>query len=340
MHVTRGFLISAPLGFLAAAGVYLGAVYAQLGSPTHLSHWCGEIMEKKLVAAERVTGPKLVVLGGSSTFFGIKAAELQRELDVPTINGGTHAALGMAYLLESGKRLLKPGDTALVVPEYEVLDYGEDNRATWASTMYVDFILARDPDYFRGLGLIDQWEISLMTPLKRLGKGLANRVKPEPPIRFRKFHAYDPAWVNEYGDMTGHTANRRPAVCAARDEAVCLPLVNGLPGDAQGLPLLADFCKWAKKRGIRVLITFPSMVDRPEYRGDAAAGLESRVRGFCDSLGVPVVGALTDPFMPAERFFDTQYHPTEEAALERTARLAEALRPWFAGEGSNSSPEN
>jgi len=330
--VTRGFFVSVPLGFFAAAGLYLGAVYAQLGSPTNLSHWCGEIMEKKLVVAERTASPKLVVLGGSSTFFGIKASELQRELGVPAINGGTHAALGMAYLLESGKRLLKPGDTALVVPEFEVLDYGENNRAAWASTMYVDFILARDPDYFRGLGVVDQWEVSLMTPLKRLGKGLANRIKPEPPPHFRKFYAYDPAWVDEFGDMTGHTASRRPAVCPARDEAVCLPLVNGLPDDAQGLPLLADFCEWAKTHRVRVLVTFPSMVDRPEYRGEGSAGLEARLRGFCDSLGVPVVGALRDSFMPVERFFDTQYHPTEEAAIERTARLAESLRPWFAGD--------
>ena len=107
MTPARNFLLAIPLGFLAALGLYMGAVFAQLGAPTALSYWCHEITLKKRAAAAEADSPKLVLLGGSATLFGVNAAELERTLGVPTINGATHAALGMAYILESGKRLLR-----------------------------------------------------------------------------------------------------------------------------------------------------------------------------------------------------------------------------------------
>lgn len=310
-------------------GLYMAAVYLQLGAPTAMSHWCSEVNRKKLDAAAQAPSPKLVLLGGSATLFGVKASLLESELHVPTVNAATHAALGMAYLLEYGKRCLRPGDTVILVPEFELLDYGEDNRRAWASAMYVDYILARDPGYYRHLAVSDQIEIALMMPLKRLAKGLASRAKPEKPIRYKDFDAYDPAMVDEHGDMTGHTAQRRPALCQGRDEGVCGPLAAGLPRNASGLPLLAGFCKWAHENHIRVLAGFPNMVIMPAYNKPVALAVEAQLRRFFADLGVPLVGCLHDGMMPAEEFFDTNYHPTEEAAVRRSSRLAAQLKPWF-----------
>ena len=133
--------------------------------------------------------------------------------------------------------------------------------------------------------------------------------------------------------MTGHLSSRRPTVCPSRDESLCEPLLDGLPKDAGGLPLLAKFCDWARAHKIRVLATFPNMADRPVYRASGEEKLERRLRRFYASLGVPVVGGLNDALMPPAGFFDTQYHPTEETSLKRSAKLAELLKPWFAGRG-------
>ena len=65
----------------------------------------------------------------------------------------------------------------LLVPEYEVLEYGEGNRRSWGSTMYVDYVLARDPGYFHSLPIADQFEIAMMTPFDRLAEGLKSTVR-------------------------------------------------------------------------------------------------------------------------------------------------------------------
>ncbi|MEI6673588.1 MAG: hypothetical protein WCO57_00265 [Verrucomicrobiota bacterium] len=338
MHCTRRFFIALPLGFLVMLGLYMFAVRLQLGSPTAMSHWCSEINRKKLDAATQISSPKIVLLGGSATLFGIKASLLEQELGVPTLNAATHAALGMAYLLENGKHALRPGDTVILVPEFEILDYGEAKRSVWASSMYVDYILARDPDYYRKLSLSDQIEIALMMPLKRLVTGLAGRDKPEPTIRYAAYDAYDPARVDAHGDMTGHTAQRRPAACPPRDERVCEPLVSGLPANASGLPLLVGFCRWATENRIRVLAGFPNTADQPCYDTPCAIALETRLREFFAAQGVPLIGSLHDALMPPAEFFDSNYHPTEEASVQRTIRLAAQLKPWFAASGKSSPP--
>ncbi len=195
--------------------------------------------------------------------------------------------------------------------------------------MYLDYIMARDPDYYRSLPFRDQVEIALMTSFKRLTKGLASRVAPEQPIQFSNYYTYDPALVDSHGDMTGHLAERRPANCPVRDAGVCQELRFGLPAAAPGFPMLAAFCKWAAENHIRVLATFPNMAHQPAYDLPTALAVETQLREFFAAQGVPIVGSLHDALMPPSDFFDTNYHPTEEASKHRTVRLAAELKPWF-----------
>lgn len=318
-----------PVGFLLALGLYMIAVYAQLGIPTAQSQWCAEITERKLDASARIQPPKLVLLGGSASLFGIKASQMEHEIGVPTVNASTHAGMGMPYLMELGKRFLRSGDTVMLLPEYELLVCGDQNRKEWASYMYVDHIMARDPGYYRSFGVIDQIEIALLMPFDRLKKGLAGRSHPVKRVTFKDYFTYDAGLVDFHGDMTGHTAQRRPSICAARDEELCLQLVNGLPENASGFRALSGFCQWAKENKIRVLASFPNMVDRQVYHAPNAAAVETQLRDYYAKQGVPVIGRMHDAMMPSAEFFDTKYHPTEEASVKRTTRLSQLIKPWF-----------
>lgn len=329
MICSRSFFIMMPLGFLAALGLYMSVVDSQLGAPTALSDWCVRLIHQKQEAANRMPSPKLVLVGGSATLFGLKAALLEKDLGVPAINAATHAGLGMPYILECGKRMLRPGDTVVLLPEYEVMNMGEGNRREWAGILLVDYLMSRDPAYYRSRPLIERTEIGLMVPLKRLTKGLASRKNPEPPMMFEGYYTYDPTLVDAHGDMTGHLAQRRPAVSSARDEGICEELAKGFPHDVAGFPLLEEFCKWAAANRVRVLFAFPNMVRQPAYDGPAGFGAETRLREFCAKLGVPVVGRMHDTLLPSEDFFDTRYHLTDEASIFRTNRFAAQLKPWF-----------
>lgn len=326
MGCPKKFLCAIPFGFSAGLLIFMSVVRFQLGVPTTSSTWNKQIIDHKEKAACVIDRPKLVLLGGSSTLFGIKASVLESELGVPVINGGLHAGLGMACILRVGKKMLRTGDTVMLFPEYELYGFGEKNRREWAAITYIDFILSRDVDYYRDLPLNDQIEIALMTPLERIGRGIRGKCFPEIITPTPEYNPYDATWLNDHGDMTGHCAARRPTVAVDRDQRVCEILKKGISPDAAGFELITEFRRWAKANRVRVMAGFPTMIHRKEYDSGMADSVEAQLREYYLKEGIDVVGGMREVLMPQVDFFDTIYHPTEEASISRSRNLACQLR--------------
>jgi hypothetical protein len=304
----------------------MSAVRIQLGVPTASSAWVHEIIERKQRAAQSITAPKLVLLGGSSTLFGIKASVLESELGVPVINCGLHAGLGMACILREGKKMLRPGDTVMLFPEYELLSFGEKNRREWAAITYLDYILSRNSNHYLTLPIADQIEIALMTPLDRIGKGLKNQWVQEKLSAASEYNPYDVVWLDDHGDMTGHDAPRRPALAEDRDQRICEPLIKGISLEEEGFELISEFNQWAKANRVKVLAGFPSMVNRKEYDSNRIDTLQRTLRLFYFDQRIDVLGCLRDSLLSQNEFYDTVYHPTEESSQRISMILANYLR--------------
>ncbi|MFN6017178.1 MAG: hypothetical protein ACK49N_06345 [Verrucomicrobiota bacterium] len=302
------------------------AVRIQLGVPTASSAWVHEIIERKQRAARSITAPKLVLLGGSGTLFGHKASVLEDELGVPVINGGFHAGLGMDCILREGKKMLRPGDTVMLFPEYELLSFGEKNRREWAAITYLDYMLSRNSKHYLTLPMLDQIEIALMTPLDRIGNGIKSKWIQDELSPASEYNPYDVVWLDEHGDMTGHYASRRPAFAEDRDQRICEPLVKGISLQAEGFKLISEFNQWAKANRVEVLAGFPSMVYRKEYNSNRIDTLESMLRSFYFDQRIDVVGCLRDSLFSQNKFYDTVYHPTEEVSHRISMILAYYLR--------------
>ena len=327
MECPKKFLCAIPFGLVAGLLIFMSAVRIQLGVPTASSAWVHEIIERKQRAAQSITEPKLVLLGGSSTLFGIKASVLESELGVPVINCGLHAGLGMACILREGKKMLRPGDTVMLFPEYELLSFGEKNRREWAAITYLDFVLSRDVEYYRALPLNDQIEIALMTPLERIRRGIRGKWFPEKIMPASECNPYDVVCLDAHGDMTGHYSARRPATAVDRDQRICEVLAQGISADAEGFELMSEFNCWAKANRIRVMAGFPNMIHRKEYDSGVAANVEAQLKAYFLKEGIHVVGGMREVLLPEVDFFDTIYHPTEEASINRSRHLAFQLRP-------------
>ena len=323
----KKFLCAIPFGLAAGLLIFMSSVRFQLGVPTTSSAWIKEIIDSKVNAASVIAQPKLVLLGGSSTLFGIKASVIESELGVPVINGGLHAGLGMACILREGKKMLRHGDTVLLIPEYELLSFGEKNRREWAAITYLDFMLSRDFDYYSDLPLNDQIEIALMTPLDRIARGIRGKWFPEQVMPASDYNPYDAVWLDDHGDMTGHRAELRPTVAVDRDQRVCEVLQKGISADAEGFELMSEFKRWAKDNRVRVMAGFPNMIHRKEYDAGMADNVEAHLKQYFLKEGIYVVGGMREVLLPQVDFFDTIYHPTEEASINRSRHLALKLRP-------------
>ena len=311
-------------GFLLVFGATVAAFYLNLGVPSGLSSWTFELTQKKRALAAQASSPKLLIVGGSATLFGISAKEIECETGYRSINLANHAALGPTYMLREAQRAAKSGDTVLLAFEYELYDFGKVERVG-TDSLQVDYIVSRDPDFFRSLLPMEKWNVFMLTPNERLLQGLENRVWPEAP---RDMGVYDVRYVNDWGDQTHHAEAERPAQRnSIAQKKSCLS--SGLPKQPKAFASIKSFCEWAQARQIRVLATYPNLCDQPEYHLPTAMRTAKTIRDSFSALNVPVIGDYTDSLLPVEQFFDSHYHLTEEAALARTRRLIPQLMPFL-----------
>jgi hypothetical protein len=325
LNASWRFFAALLAGFLLVFGATVTAFYFNLGVPSSsLSSWAFELNQKKRALATQASSPKLLLVGGSATLFGISAKEIQCETGFRAINLANHAALGPTYMLCEAQRAAKSGDTVLLVFEYELYDFGKVERVG-ADSLQVDYIVSRDPDFFYGLSPMEKWNVFMLTSNQRLLQALENRVRPEAP---RDMGIYDVRYVNDWGDQMHHAEADRPAQSDPRVQSKSV-LRYGLPKHPKAFPSIKSFCQWAQTRQIRVLATYPNLCDQPEYHFPTARQTAKTIHDSFAALNVPVIGDYTDALLPAEQFFDTNYHLTEEAAVARTRRLIPQLMPFL-----------
>lgn len=328
MTVPLRFFVGLASGLALAFGIFFGLVYWQLGAPTVMSFWSHDLNTRKQARAASIHEPKLLIVGGSGALFGINARRLEAELGVPTVNLGTHAVLQTAYILNLGRKAARPGDTVLLALEYELYENGNAIMTKWTDPLFIDFIMARDPAYFRNLPAGDQFTLAMKMSLDRLKRGIKDKRRaPDWPV-FTEYSPYNPKSVDEYGDMTGSTRTNIPSWAPA-ELRTSAALAGGLSKTRAGLTEIREFIAWAKTNDVRVVATFPNLCAKPAYDSPKSQKVADEITAFFQSLGVPMVGNYREVLLPRSDFYDTCYHLTEEAAAERTTQLTALLKPFF-----------
>ncbi len=182
---------------LAGIGVFIALLYSQLGIPTESSQFAYDIIQKKKAISASIPGPRLLLVGGSSVLFGLNAKMIEEQTGRRTVNMGTHAGLGLDYILYLAKKVARPGDTILIVIEYELYTGRPDVEN------HDDFILARDPEFFRQMSLLDKVDMATRVPFKRFQKGFRNARVPEKALRPDPPYTEAATYLNDHGDEIG-----------------------------------------------------------------------------------------------------------------------------------------
>ncbi|HZZ92504.1 MAG TPA: hypothetical protein VFE23_08075 [Usitatibacter sp.] len=317
----RATLIAFIAGLGAAAALWFGTFFAQLGEPSSLSRWNHDIFERKQAVSYAMQGPRIVIAGGSNALYGIRARDLSRELGVPVMNAALHAGLGPEYYLHQLEKLVRPGDTLVLAFEYQMYLNGPD------STVMVDYMSAREPEYFRKLSPVRQVEDILGISFGRLVNPWL--VKRHPPPQPDPAGLYADSYLDAWGDVLGNSALfKTPALRAS--VATIKPL--RLRVDPGGAARIEAFAEWARANRIRVVATHPNTIDFEAYyaRPDIRAKMEDVTRVH-ENAAIPFVDRYTDTLFDRRLFFDTVYHLDSVGATLRTEELAARLRPVLQG---------
>lgn len=257
---------------------------------------------------------RLFIVGGSEALFGVDAELMQRKLGVTTINYATHAGLG-TYLLDRARRVMRPGDSVLLCPAYEVWYEDAVSNVEW------DYVATYDKRFFFSTGIADAVQTLYSVPgsnyydsLIGWGKRLIGRYQDERSD-------YNVATMDANGDLRGPIAPEP----FRSGSAYQFPRISD---DAGANAEFYQFARWARQNRIRVFYSWPNRC-APEPFAPEDRMITPGLKAMFDAWGFIVLNNPGDTCYPKQWFVDTIYHADAGCRRIRTEALTRALRPYF-----------
>lgn len=281
-----------------------------VGIPTSSSERLCSPIQKRLEEATRSPSPKVVLIGGSGVRAGFSAEDLSQQLNANVFNFGLQAALGLDVILFESKKILKPGDTAVLA-----FEYNQFYDSKWNS-IRLSYILGCATDWFEQLSLSDKFTALLAVETKRLLDILLYKLQGEKVV---KVNAEVP--LNRFGDRDRSSFPKLSEEDKYR-LSLYQPIQFEFDEESNQAATFKEFLKYAHRHDIKVIVTWPNTIYHDEYHKlDTFAPLEN----FFASLGVVVVGEPELAMYPIEAFYDTQYHLNYDAIKVRSKDFSDKL---------------
>lgn len=280
------------------------------------------IVETKLRAAERkIKTPKTVFVGGSNVLFGIDSEQFTKETNHPSLNFGCAAGMGPELILDLLLPYLNTGD--LVVLHWEYGHY-RFTRSGSIDLTYLNLVSGPQASFKDQLPWLDRRLLSLAVPYSQFRLAFETSINP-----YVDSGIYRCTWVIDDGGNVrsniGRTITEEELSEGSLDS-----LISKLEISSDAKNIFVEFVRHCRDRGIRVIASWPNLYAHADYFGnDLVEENLLEVRGFWESLGVPVVGDPRDSMFAFEFFYDTSYHLNAKGVTLRTRRLSKALGPWI-----------
>lgn len=251
-----------------------------------------ELERIKTTFSHKQVTSKRLILGGSDVLYSFNTEIMNRELRVPTVNLGTNVGLGLGYLLEYGKELVKPGDQIIACLAYSL----------YTNPPYHVFSF----DYYR------------MFAKKKLTRFSSS-------VFIYYFFAnlnYNLSYVQREFVLgeSGCYLNVRGTQLAVEKEKP-LPLPKKFTR-TESIILLEEFKAYCLKSKIDLFITYPSTLEFADYQNSTYLQQLSEYL----TKNYQVIGTPKDYFVPHNQIFNSVYHINEVGQLHRTKKLMKLLR--------------
>jgi hypothetical protein len=309
-----GFLLIA----VAACGVmfaaWVGFVFYMYNMvTTHDEFWVEAIVARKKAAAEKRQGGRLIIVAGSTGWYGFRVATMEEKLGVPVANMAIHAGLSIAGVCSDALAVARPGDAILMGFEYEQFE--------------------RDPFQYRSMGhmlRVHPDMLPALPPLEALRYVLA---PPLSEFQFRweylqrirrgedvySFGREVVSLTDDEGEITDRNEKYGKPVDPYAQPKILEPI------HPKAIERLSYYIKRFQKMGLPVFATWPPRLLHPDYDREQVAAFQKQMREFYEAHGVVVLGEPTISVEQGDRFFDHSGHLTAKAAKERSRIVSDWL---------------
>lgn len=341
-----GFVLVTVIGWTT----YVTLFFFQLGARTPAEYWIYDATTVKHHLLSTMTEKhKVLLVGGSSVWFGLDAALIQRALGMETLNLGLHAMRPLDQLVGEVRSALKSGDTVIMPLEFEY--YLID---TPYNHWYVSEVMAGKPNVFWSLPWHEKVAFFLGVSPMRVLEGVATRISAFSAAEIQKRTAGHPpeqvllsmrqVWATRPVPEENYTfRNIDPQGNAILVQGTYTSYVYPLSVQsvAQEYPwrTLAEFARYCADRGVLLYIGWPPVVagevafDSPFVRDN----VQTILRRLTE-LGIPVLGLPTDFQYDRQFFADSGYHLNHSGRVRHTMRLLQALGAERVQHGCGQGP--
>lgn len=303
-------LVTLALLVLMSIGLFIVAA-----SVIHRPLVVGEIqrmLEFKLAAARALPSPKIVVIAGSNGRYSHRCDQLEAALHMPCINASIGVGLGLDFLLDQWRPLLKPGDLVYMPLEYSQYRF---SRAEMDGGLQNALLVQSHRGYLwrqgwqRIAAAYGSFDLSFM--LQGLAEmGLQSR-------GFKRRTSTDT--LTPQGDEAGHTESVAASYAwAVRQMTVDEPRV---PASSAAIDVLRAFLRDAARSGVMVVGGLPTVPDSAEVPRDTVAALTQLYR----AEGHRFITLENMSRYPLTCFFDSTYHLHETCQKTHSRSLGHRL---------------
>jgi len=254
--------------------------------------------------------PKIVLVGGSNLAFGMDSEAISNYYNMPVVNMGIHAGIGLRFLLEWIKPYLKKNDILIIIPEYS---HFYDTYWGIGSNL-TEALLNVYPQGFKYLSF--KQYLMMLSELPRYSIDNLYDAYVSGQI-FQKYEhkIYARNGFNRYGDMTAHWTEPSYINYQYEDQKV-------RPIDAKMLKDLEKFILLYQSQGVEVVILPPAIVNT------AAQSMQGEIQQVTETLAKNSNRAYQ--YFHPERYslpdslgYDTKYHFLKQGIDIRVKYLIE-----------------
>ncbi len=254
---------------------------------------------KRLASIDR---PKLILAGGSNLIFGVDSETLGKKLNVPVVNLGLRAHLGLDFILNELRDVADKNDVVLLSMEYFMDTKGDEDLHRLASYYNPQALAYYTP---KSNSVFKQFFEYRHMLYKKLISDWITKGGP----------AYNRNDFNRFGDGVKHLTMKAPSVLGSRY------IIDS--NKENEIKVLNDFYRFAQEKGITVLFTY-SPYARSEYTLNQKELILLHEK-FKDRMHIKMLGKPGDLVYPDSLFFDNVYHLTKSGRDIHTKKLVQML---------------
>ncbi|WP_405731891.1 hypothetical protein [Anaerovibrio slackiae] len=302
------------MAFLFAVMIFQPLLFLMnFGGLTQREKYLDEWIDYKKAVSSAIESPKIVLLSGSNTLFGIDAESMEQDLGIPVVNMGLHAGLG-EYIFAVCKPLLQPGDVVILPLEYEYY------QLKGLSGEGLAYVTNYDTAYFRGLPYSEQLKLLYNYDCRDMGLALFDRLRNK---KSEESATYSVKNFDIRGDIRSNAVEGSKMQPPSHYKQVFSE--DSVPNE-KSAGTIGDFVDWCHLHDVKVYAAWPSYLCYGGEFNEKDKVQNEHIESFWRSKDVEVIGNFADNLYPAELFFDTEYHLNDAGRKIRTLRLLEDLK--------------